>query len=137
VKSPRHAPSVEEAWDIFCRVVDAEKQLPVEERIKVALAEILAPKHELLRRRAEVIAQPIAERHDVTVAAIFGLSRARYITAARDELCGELLGRAWSPADVARALGFRSENAPAQAAERYGARVAAGVPRVAREVSRG
>jgi hypothetical protein len=117
------APAVEAAWETFARIVNAETSLPVEERIKHALAEIIAPKNELLRRRAEMIAEPISQRHDVTVASIFGRSRVRYITAARDELCAELLARDWSQADVARALGLSSQ-APLQAATRHRERAA-------------
>jgi chromosomal replication initiation ATPase DnaA len=102
----RHAPSVLEAFDTFCAIVDRDKSIPVEERMKHALAEILAPKHELLRRRAETIAQPIAERHGVTVAAIFGPRRQRHITAARDALCAELVAREWTHTDIGRVLGI-------------------------------
>lgn len=100
----RHAPAVLEAFDTLCEYVDGDKSVPVEERMKHALAEILAPKHELLRRRAETITQPIAERHGVTVGLIFGRSRARHITAARDALCAELVARGWTYANVGRAL---------------------------------
>jgi len=102
----RHAPAVLEAFDTLCEYVDGDKSVPFEERMKHALAEILAPKHELLRRRAEAIAQPIAERHGVTVAAIFGPRRQRHITAARDALCAELVAREWTHTDIGRVLGI-------------------------------
>ena len=107
----RHAPAVLEAFDAFCAILEADKSIPVEERMKHALAEIIAPKHELLRRRAETIAQPIAERHGVTVGLIFGRSRARHITAARDALCAELVARGWTYANVGRALGVSRPSA--------------------------
>jgi len=102
----RHAPAVLEAFDAFCAILEADKSVPVEERMKHALAEILAPKHELLRRRAETIAQPIAERHGVTVAAIFGPRRQRHITVARGALCAELVAREWTHTDIGRVLGI-------------------------------
>lgn len=117
----KHSPAVEAAWETFARFVTTETSLSVEDRMKCAIAELLAPKNELLRRRAKQVAEPIAKRHDVTVGAIFGRSLARYITAARDELCAELLAREWSQADVARALGMSGRD-PARGAARHRSR---------------
>jgi len=118
----RHAPAVLETFDAFCAIVNGEAALPVEERMKHALAELLAPKNDLLRRRAATIAQPIAERHAVPVAALFGRSKARDVVAARDELYAALLASGWSQANVMRALGV-SERDPARGAARWRARV--------------
>jgi CRP-like cAMP-binding protein len=99
-----YSPAVLEAFDTFCKYLESDQSIPVEERMKAALAEILAPKHELLRRRAETIAQPIAERHGVGLGELFARSKRRDVVAARDALCGELIARGWTQADVGRVL---------------------------------
>lgn len=88
----------------------------------VVLNELEPGRNDALREAAAVIAEPIAERHGVSVGAIFGRSLARYVTAARDELCAELLAREWSQADVARALGMSGRD-PARGAARHRSRV--------------
>lgn len=120
----KHSPAVEQAFADFACLVNDDPSRSTEERIKHALAEIIAPRHELWRRRAREAAEPIAKRHGVTVAALFGRRRAADVVAARDELCAELLARGWSMADVARALG-QTRQQPARAAERHAARMGA------------
>lgn len=120
----KHSPAVEQAFADFTCLVNDDPSRSTEERIKHALAEIIAPRHELLRRRALDAAQPIATRHGVPVAAILGRRRAADVVAARDELCAELLARGWSLADVARATG-QTRQQPARAAERHAARMGA------------